>query len=132
VNSNPSSRAVTLMRSPGLNSPRRKLGGQRVQQAVLDGALERAGAELRVEAFLGDQLLGRAVHLQGELLLRQAFLQPLQLDIHDAREVLFVQVMEDDDVVTRLRNSGRKWAFNSSFTTRSSSASSFTEALPPL
>ena len=32
--------------------------GQRVQQAVLDSPLDRAGAELRVETFLGNQLLG--------------------------------------------------------------------------
>jgi hypothetical protein len=44
---------------------------------------KRAGAELRVEALLGEQMPGRAVHLQAELLLGQAPLQALQLDCYD-------------------------------------------------
>ena len=36
----------------------KQLRSQRVQQAVLDRPLERAGAELRVKSFLGNQLLG--------------------------------------------------------------------------
>ena len=65
----------------------------------LNGAFERARAELRVVAFLGQQLLRSGVHVQRELLLCEAFLQLLQLDVHDTRQFLLVEALENDHVV---------------------------------
>ena len=55
-----------------------------------------------------------------ELLLRQALLQPLQLDVHDARQVLLVEAVEDDDVVHAVEELGPEMRLQLGFTSRSS------------
>ena len=52
------------MWSPGLNSPSSSFMRERVEQMFLDGAFQRAGAELRIVAFLREELLGVLVELQ--------------------------------------------------------------------
>ena len=49
----------------GFEFAEEEFGGERVEDEVLDGALERAGTELGIEAFFRDQEFGGAVHVQG-------------------------------------------------------------------
>ena len=49
--------------------------GQRIQQLLLHGAFEGARAELRIAAFLRQQLFRGGVHVQPEILLCKPFFQ---------------------------------------------------------
>jgi beta-galactosidase len=82
-----------------LEFTRQQLGRERVEQMFLNRALERARAELRIVAFAGQQLLRGGVHVEREILLREALLQPAKLDVHDARQFAFVEALENDHVV---------------------------------
>src|SRR5258707_15855570 len=76
-----------------------QLGGERVQHQVLDGPLQRARPKLRIKSLFGNQQSGGAVQFETELLLREAFLQSLKLDFHDAGELFFVEAVKDDNVI---------------------------------
>ena len=47
-------------------------------------------------------------HLEIQVVIGQASRQICQQQIHDVRQVVLGQRVEDDDLVDRLRNSGRK------------------------
>src|SRR5207244_9959874 len=81
---------------------------QRVLQQPLDGALERPGAVHRVVALRHEQMLRRRRHLQGELALRYEPLEPLDLQIHDASDVLVRERAEDDHVLLTFREIGNE------------------------
>ena len=66
---------------------------------LLDGALEWAGAELGVETFLRQELAGRVIHAQRELLILQALFHARELDVHDGAELRLVQVAENNAVI---------------------------------
>ena len=72
----------------------------------LDGALEGARAELRVVAFLREELPRGLIHVEGEVLLREAFLHADELHLDDARNLRFVEAVEDDDVIDAVEEFG--------------------------
>ena len=57
----------------------KQLRRERVEQVFLNRAFERAGAELRVVAFAGEQLLRGGIHVEREILLREALFQSPEL-----------------------------------------------------
>src|SRR2546425_4540169 len=69
---------------------------ERVLQQPLDRPLERPGAVHRVVALRHDQLLRRGRHLEAELALGDEPLHPLDLELHDASDVLARERPEDD------------------------------------
>src|SRR5207244_10373775 len=79
---------------------------QRVLQQPLDGALERPGAVHRVVALRHEQMLRRRRHLQGELALRYEPLEPLDLQIYHASDVLVRGRAEDEHVVHAIQELG--------------------------
>ena len=54
---------------------------------------------MRIVPVARQQLSGGLIDLEGQLLLREAFLQAFQLNLDNPRELLFVEAVEDDDVI---------------------------------
>src|SRR5512133_1670458 len=90
----------------GLEIAHQQLRRQRVEQQILDSALERASSKLRIVAFLGNQALGRAVNVQFKLLLAETLIEPFELDVHDMRKLLLIQALEDDGVIYSVKELG--------------------------
>src|SRR6266404_88600 len=90
----------------GLEFSEEEFGGEGVEDEVLEGAFEGAGAKLGVETFLGDELFGGAIYAEAELLLSAAFFQALELDLDDLTELFFVEAVEDNDVVHAIEEFG--------------------------
>src|SRR5437867_822184 len=90
----------------GLDLPFEQIGGQGIEQQILDRALERAGAELRVVTFAGEQLPRARFQRERNLLLREPLLETAQLDVHDAQDLFLVEAVEDDDVVHAIEKLG--------------------------
>src|SRR4029077_13954135 len=65
-----------------------------------------ASAKLRIITFFGDELLGRAVQFETELLLGKPLFEALKLDLDDVRELLFVEAVEDNDVIDPVEELG--------------------------
>ena len=80
--------------------------GQWVKQKFLDGAFERARAELRVVPLFGQIPPGCGIHLDGQLLLGQPLFQALQLNAYDRLKLFLVQAVENDDVVNPVQELG--------------------------
>src|SRR5918997_121535 len=64
-----------------------------------DRAGQRAGAELRVVALLGEELLGGLRDLDGDLLALEVLVEAPEHDVHDLEHVLPAERLEDDDLV---------------------------------
>ena len=67
----------------GSDAATQNVVGQRVCDAMLDDALERASAERRVVALADDQLLGLVRQFQRDAPVAQQFAQATQLDVDD-------------------------------------------------
>ena len=65
-----------------------ELGGERVLQALLDDALERAGAEDGVVAFGGDGLLGGGGDFEAEVLLGEQLCEAAELQVDDLADLV--------------------------------------------
>lgn len=64
--------------------PRPQLRRERVEHGFLNRTFERARAGLLVVAFAGEQLLRGGVHVEREILLREALFQSPEQDDHFA------------------------------------------------
>jgi hypothetical protein len=99
--------AVTTSTAVKVNSPLRTSTAtwspsctcQRVGDAMLDHALERAGAKGRVVALADEQFFGRVAQLDGDLAVAQQRAQPLQLNLDDLLQLLPAERVEDHDLV---------------------------------
>src|SRR5690606_37761503 len=80
--------------------------GQRVLHQPLDGPPQRPGAELRIVAFLDQQLLGRLGELHVHAPLRELLGQVGQHDVDDPPDVFLVQRVEHDDLVDAVQELG--------------------------
>ena len=80
--------------------------GERVLQAALDGALERASAVIRIVTDLRQVLPCRFAYLQGEASSSHTMGDLAQLDIHNARQVFACKRVEDDDLVYAVEKFG--------------------------
>ena len=68
----------------------------------LDGAFERAGAELRIVAFLGQiSAWRRRPTSMASCCWASRCFEALQLDFDDGGDLFLVQAVENDDVVDR-------------------------------
>src|SRR5207253_1917250 len=72
-----------------------ELERQRVQEPLLERALQRARPVDRVVALRRQELLGPRGQLQRDLALRQPPAQPAQLDLHDLGQLLAAEAVED-------------------------------------
>src|SRR5439155_22626594 len=79
---------------------------ERVFQQALDGALERSGAERRVEAALDEEFDRLRNDLEVDLLRVQTLLELAGEDIHDLAHVLARQGVEHDHVVDAVQELG--------------------------
>jgi hypothetical protein len=75
---------------------------QRVFDALLDDALQRAGAEDGVVAFLGEEFFGFRIDRQSHVSIREALAQVAELDVYDLRKLLLAQRMENDRLVNAI------------------------------
>ena len=73
--------------------------GQGVLEPLLDDPLEWASAVERVVPFVGDCLSGGIGNHQADFLLIELLPQALELQVHDAGNLLLGQRLEDDDLV---------------------------------
>ena len=55
----------------GFELAEQQLVRERIQEQILNGAFERARAELRIVTFFSDQLLSRSIDVERQLLLRR-------------------------------------------------------------
>src|SRR4051812_3508371 len=79
---------------------------QRVLDVTLDGAAQRPGAQRRVVALLGEQVLRRIGELEPEALALQLRLHPHDEQVHDVVDVAARQLREHDDVVDAVEEFG--------------------------
>ena len=75
------------------------LQGKRVLHQPLDGALQRARAEGPVIAFQKQQFLGRGRKLNSDLAVSKQSAQIVEPQFNDARELLFAQRAEHNNVI---------------------------------
>lgn len=79
---------------------------ERVEDVVLDGALERAGTVDGVVAVLGHQLCGGVAELELEPAGSEALVDASQLDVDDALEIRAFKAVEDDDFIDAVEELG--------------------------
>src|SRR3954470_8484132 len=72
---------------------------QRVLDLALDGPAQRPGTQDRVEAAVGQQLLGGRRHLERHVLVRQLALHAGEHEVDDPDDLVLAQLVEHDDVV---------------------------------
>src|SRR6202022_2752544 len=72
---------------------------QRIDDLLLQGALERPGAVHGIVAEMRQQRLRAIGELEGDPALGKAARQPAQLNLNDSLDVLERKVLEDDDFV---------------------------------
>src|SRR5882672_11214374 len=73
--------------------------GERILDALLDRALERARAVHRVIAGLAQVIAGRVVEHEFDVTFGQALAQVSELDVDDDPDLVRAERMEDDNVV---------------------------------
>ncbi len=84
-------------------------GGERILDQALDRALQWPGAEVGIEALMGQQPGGRLGGLDLETLIGEQPIEVGELDVDDLFHVGFGEAVEDQDVVDtveELRTSG--------------------------
>ena len=101
-----SSSVSTTMISPAWNSLYRIFSRQRVLDHALDRTAQRAGAELRVVARVGEQFLGRLRELDAETLALELAGEPLGHQVDHLHDLVASQLVEDDDLVDAVQELG--------------------------
>ena len=79
---------------------------QRILHQLLDGPLQRTSAEVRIEAFGEQQILGGVGELDGNLALSQQAAHILETKLDDFDQLLLAERAEDDDVIHAVEELG--------------------------
>src|SRR6185437_13323300 len=97
---------IDLDRGADRISTQQEVLGEDVLDVVLDGPLQRPGAEGRVAAELDQLVLRRLGHLEEHALRLELVAHPLQLDVYDLADLLDRQAAEDDRRVYAVQELG--------------------------
>ena len=77
------------------------IGGERIEHAALDGALQRPRAIQRIEPHLRHLRQRRVADVELHVLRGEPLLEALQLDLRDRGDVLLVEGVEHHDLAVR-------------------------------